>query len=79
MDRKDDKQVWTPIPDWLKKVEDEEVFAAIGTLLFDWNFSGEDEIDNLHDYLKENFPDLSEEKVEKVAGLLIEHKLVKAN
>lgn len=78
MDRKNDKQEWIAIPDWLKKVEEKEIFAAIVTLLFDWSFSGEDKIDNLREYLKENFPDMSDDKIERTATLLIEHKLVKA-
>jgi len=77
MEKDNDKNIWVPIPDWLKKVEDKDVFAAIGTLLFDWNYAGKDKIDNLEAYVKENFEDLSDDQVKEVCNLLIEHKVVK--
>ena len=74
--KKSDKQVYVSVPDWVKVIKDDDVAAAIMALIFDWNFSGEDKIDNLREYVKENFDDLSDEQVEEVAKLLIEHKVV---
>lgn len=74
--KKSDKQVYVSVPDWVKTIKDDDVAAAIMALIFDWNFSGEDKIDNLREYVKENFDDLSDEQVEEVAKLLIEHKVV---
>lgn len=74
--KKSDKQVYVSVPDWVKAIKDDDVAASIMALIFDWNFSGEDKIDNLREYVKENFDDLSDEQVEEVAKLLIEHKVV---
>jgi len=74
--KKSDKQVYVSVPDWVKTIKDDDVAAAIMALIFDWNFSGEDKIDNLREYVKENFDDLSDEQVEEVAKLLVEHKVV---
>lgn len=78
MERKNDKQAWVAVPDWFKDVDDAKVEGAIFALLFSWELDGPDKIDNLREYLKEHFPDMSEEKIEKTATLLIEHKLVQA-
>lgn len=74
--KKSDKQVYVSVPDWVKAIKDDDVAAAIMALIFDWNFSGEDKIDNLREYVKESFDDLSDKQVEEVAKLLIEHKVV---
>lgn len=74
--KKSDKQVYVSVPDWVKAIKDDDVAAAIMALIFDWNFSGEDKIDNLREYVKESFDDLSDKQVEEVAQLLIEHKVV---
>lgn len=74
--KKSDKQVYVSVPDWVKAIKDDDVAAAIMALIFDWNFSGEDKIDNLREYVKENFDDLSDKQVEEVAKLLVEHKVV---
>ena len=74
--KKSDKQVYVSVPDWVKTIKDDDVAAAIMALIFDWNFSGEDKIDNLREYVKENFDDLSDKQVEEVAKLLVEHKVV---
>lgn len=74
--KKSDKQVYVSVPDWVKTIKDDDVAAAIMALIFDWNFFGEDKIDNLREYLNESFDDLSDKQVEEVAKLLIEHKAV---
>lgn len=74
--KKSDKQVYVSVPDWVKVIKDDDVAASIMALIFDWSFSGEDKIDNLREYVKESFDDLSDNQVEEVAQLLIEHKVV---
>ena len=73
--KKEDKQIWLEAPEWLKDVKDDDV-AGVFALMFGWQLEGGDKIDNLREYVKENFDDLSDEQVEEVAKLLIEHKVV---
>lgn len=74
--KKEDKQIWVEAPEWLKDIEDDDVAGAVFALMFGWQLEGGDKIDNLREYVKENFDDLSDEQVEEVAKLLIEHKVV---
>ena len=74
--KKSDKQVYVSVPDWVKAIKDDDVAASIMALILDWNFSGEDKISNLREYIKESFDDLSDKQVEEVAKLLIEHKVL---
>ena len=74
--KKSDKQVYVSVPDWVKAIKDDDVAASIMALIHDWNFSGEDKISNLREYIKESFDDLSDKQVEEVAKLLIEHKVL---
>ncbi|MBR2589129.1 hypothetical protein IKE84_02210 [Candidatus Saccharibacteria bacterium] len=78
MNRKNDKQAWVSVPDWFEQINDIEIESAIFALLFSWNFDGPEKIDNLREYLEQSFPDMTKDKIEKVANLLIEHKLVVA-
>lgn len=73
---KEDKHIYVGVPEWLKDVKDDDVAGAIMALLFDWNMSGQEKISNLREYVKDSFDDLSDEQVEEVAKLLIEHKVV---
>lgn len=73
---KSDKQEWMEVPDWLKKVKDEDVASSVFALMFSWDMNGTKRIDNLEDYIRESFDDLSDEQVEEVANLLIEHNII---
>ena len=73
---KSDKQEWMEVPDWLKKVKDEDGASSVFALMFSWDMNGTKQIDNLEDYIRESFDDLSDEQVEEVANLLIEHGII---
>lgn len=73
---KQDKQIWVEAPDWLKNIKDDDVAGAVFALMFNWQIDGGEKIDNLREYIKNTFDDLSDEQVEEVATLLIEHKVV---
>jgi len=74
--KKSDKQEWMKVPDWLKKVSDKEVASSVFAIMFNWEMSGPDEFDDLREYIKDIFDDLSDKQVDEVADLLIEHKVV---
>lgn len=74
--KKSDKQEWMKVPDWLKKVSDKEVASSVFAIMFNWEMSGPDKFDDLREYIKDIFDDLSDKQVDEVADLLIEHKVV---
>lgn len=74
------KQVVMGTPNWLKDVKDDAVAGSIVGLMFASEWDDKPiEGDNLREYIHSSFDDLSDEQVEEVARLLIEHKVVTLN
>lgn len=74
------KQVVMGTPGWIKDIKDVDVAGAIVGIMFAsaWN-NKPVKGDNLREYIHSSFDDLSDEQVEEVARLLIEHKVVALN
>ena len=74
------KQVVMGTPGWIKDIKDVDVAGAIVGIMFAsaWN-NKPVEGDNLREYIRSSFDDMSEEQIEEVARLLIEHKVVTLN
>ena len=74
----EDKQIAFAIPDWVKPIKDDDVAGAIVGLMFSWAWDNKEvKIPNLREYIKGRFDNLTDEQVEEVAKLLIEHGVVK--
>lgn len=71
------KQVVMGTPGWIKDIKDVDVAGAIVGIMFASAWDNKPiEGDNLREYIRSKFDDMSDEQVEEVARLLIEHGVV---
>ena len=65
-------QFFVEVPDWLKAVKDDDVYAAILTLLTEWETTNPKSVSNLATELKETFG-LSEKQAEEALKLMVDN------
>lgn len=71
------KIVYMEIPQWVKKLENDNVAGAIISLLFSWRWDNTADVDmNLLSYLRDRFDNLTDSEIEEIANLLMRHKIV---
>ena len=72
---KEGKRIAVKMPEWVKK-EGKEVGSIIMAVLFDWAFTGEKNVKDFRKQLSETFDDTSEEDLDRVYELLLQHHLI---
>lgn len=72
---KEGERIAVKMPEWLKE-ENDDVFSVVMAIFFDWAFTGEKEVKNFRKELSETFDDTSEEDLDRVYELLLQHHVI---
>lgn len=70
-------QFYVGVPEWLKKVKDDSIYAAILTMLTEWETEKPKSVSGLATEFKETFG-LSEQQTEQAIKLLTDNGILKA-